>query len=83
MYFCFKGISEYLEDLVTCIDIPKLKDLYITFFNQIDFDNPQLAQFIKRTPTIKAPDEARVQFHDSSVTVASHFHPGHLDMEGP
>jgi hypothetical protein len=31
MYFRFKGISEYLEDLVTCIDIPKLKDLYITF----------------------------------------------------
>jgi hypothetical protein len=29
MYFRFKGVSGYLEDLVTCIDIPKLKDLYI------------------------------------------------------
>jgi hypothetical protein len=70
MYFRFKGASEYLEDLVTCIDIPRLKDLYIIFFHQIDFDNPQLAQFIKRTPTFKAPDEARVQFHDSTVSIA-------------
>jgi hypothetical protein len=68
--FRFKGVSEYLEDLVTCIDIPKLEDLYIIFFNQIDFDNPQLAQFIKRTPTFKAPDEACVQFHDSTVSIA-------------
>ena len=70
MYFRFKGASEYLEDLVTCIDIPKLKDLYIIFFNQIDFDNPQLAKFIQRTPTFKAPDEARVQFHDSTASIA-------------
>lgn len=69
-FFRFRGVSEYLEDLVTCIDIPKLKDLYIIFFNQIDFDNLQLAEFIKRTPTFKAPDEARVQFHDSTVSIA-------------
>ncbi len=69
MYFRFRGVSEYLEDIVTCIDTPKLKNFYMTFFNQVDFDNPQLAQFITRTPIFKAPDEARVQFHDGTVSV--------------
>ena len=39
----FKGVVEYLEDLVTSIDAPQLESLYITFFNQIDFHTPRLA----------------------------------------
>ncbi len=31
--FFFKGVTEYLEDLVTCIDAPQLDDLRIIFFN--------------------------------------------------
>jgi hypothetical protein len=67
----FKGVTEYLEDLVTLIDTPKLKSMYITFFNQIDFDTPRLAQFIKRTPRLKKRD-AHVQFSDylARVTLA-------------
>jgi hypothetical protein len=68
-YFRFKGVSEYLEDLVARIDAPRLNGLDVTFFNQIDFDTPQLAQFISRTPTFKAPNEASVFFHDSAVSV--------------
>jgi hypothetical protein len=41
----------------------------ITFFNQIDFDCPRLAQFPNRTPTLRALDEARVQFNDSTARV--------------
>jgi hypothetical protein len=67
--FSFKGVSEYLEDLVTCIDGPRLSKFYITFFNQIDFDSPQLADFIHRTPRLRACDQARVQFEDSAVDV--------------
>jgi hypothetical protein len=63
--FRFRGVIEYLEDLVTSIDAPQLKTLYITFFNQIDFDCPRLAQFINCTPTLRALDEAVVQFGDS------------------
>jgi hypothetical protein len=63
-YFRFKGVIEYLEDLVTFIDAPQLNALVITFFNQIDFDFPRLAQFINRTPTIRPRDEAHVQFTD-------------------
>jgi hypothetical protein len=68
--FYFKGAIEYLEDLVTFIDVPQLDYFYITFFNPIDFDAPRLAEFVSRTPTLTAGDEARVLFEDSSASVA-------------
>ena len=60
--FSFKGVSEYLEDLVVCIDTPQLKDLVITFFNDITFDTPQLMQFINRTPMSGALEKAHIGF---------------------
>jgi hypothetical protein len=61
----FKGVSIYLDDLVALIDAPRLNHLYVTFFNQIVLDTPQLFQFICRTPMLKAPKNARVTFgHD-------------------
>ena len=65
----FKGVSEYLEDFVTCIDTPQLEEMDITFFNQIDFDCPRLAQFINCTPTLRTLDEAHVQFDYNAVSV--------------
>ena len=67
--FYFKGVTEYLEDLVTHIDAPQLKDLHITFFNQIDFDCPRLAQFINRTLTLRPLDEAHVEFYDTAASI--------------
>ena len=67
--FRFKGVTEYLEELVTRIDTPQLGEVLIIFFNQIDFICPRLAQFINRTPTLRAFDEARVQFDDSIASV--------------
>jgi hypothetical protein len=67
--FLFKGVIEYLEDLVTFIDAPQLNTLNVTFFNQIDFDFPRLAQFINRTPTIRPLDEAHVHFTDYFASV--------------
>ncbi|KAN0114321.1 hypothetical protein V8E52_006817 [Russula decolorans] len=69
-HFHFYGVIEYLEGLVTFIDAPQLRALYITFFNQIDFDTPRLAQFVNRTPTLRVCDEAHVQFDDESTSVA-------------
>ena len=71
--FVFKGVIEYLEDLVTFIDVPQLDLLNITFFNQIDFDAPRLVQFISRTP-ILADCDAHVLFEDRSATVRHSFH---------
>ena len=58
--FEFKGVGEYLEDLVSCIDSPQLHHLSITLFNDITFDTPQLVQFINRTPTPNALEEANI-----------------------
>ena len=73
-YFEFKGVFEYLEDLVTDIDAPQLKSLEITFFNDIVFDMPQMCQFISRTPLSSATnayitlenDTLRVSFESKS-----------------
>ena len=69
MSFMFKGICEYLEDLVARIDAPRLADLHVTFFNELTFDTPELARFIERTSTFKQQDEACVEFYDSCVSV--------------
>ena len=65
----FKGVSEYLEDLLARIDAPLLDKSSIFFFHQLIFDLPQLAQFISRTPKFKAHDQARVSFYDWGVQV--------------
>ena len=44
------------------IDAPQLTSLYIMFFNDIVFDALQFIQFIRRTPTLKAVENARVVF---------------------
>ena len=73
--FRFEGVTEYLEELVTRIDTPQLNYMNITFFNQIDFDCPRLAQFINCTPAFGALNEAHVRFMDSSagITLRSPF----------
>jgi hypothetical protein len=65
----FKGASEYMEDLVARVDAPRLNGLDVTFFHQLVFDAPQFVQFIGRTPSWKAPDEARLTFYDRAVRV--------------
>ena len=65
----FKGVTEYLEELVIGIDTPRLYFLAIIFFNQIDFDTPRLAQFINCRPTLRALDKAHVQFGDDFAHV--------------
>ena len=69
--FGFRGVSEYLDDLVARIDAPLLDDLHLTFFHQLIFGTSQLTQFIGRTPKFKAYDKALVQFSDRRVLVST------------
>ena len=69
--FEFKGVSEYLDDLVARIDAPLLDIFHITFFHQLIFDTPQLTQFIGRTPKFKADDKVLVQFSNQRVWVST------------
>jgi hypothetical protein len=47
--FTYRGSSEYLEHLLAQIDTPQLRGINIAYFNQLDFQVPQLSQFIRRT----------------------------------
>ena len=67
--FHFKGVSEYLEDLMARIDAPQLNDLNINFFHQLIFDIPQLTRFISRTPSVGTSDIANIFFSYSAVEV--------------
>ena len=71
-HFDFIGDIEYLEDLVTFIDAPRLVDFSVTFFDQTDFDanfdGPRLAQFIGRTP-ILADCGVHLIFYTTSALV--------------
>ena len=69
----FKGVCESLDDLVARIDAPQLNNLYIMFFNDVVFDAPQFIQFISRTPTLKAVENAHVVFgHRKAIINASY-----------
>jgi hypothetical protein len=67
--FSFKGVNEYLEELLARISTPQLRQLWTEFFNDIHFDIPELIQFI--TLTFEAPIEAHVVFDslDARVTL--------------
>ena len=65
----FKGIGEYLDELVARIDTPLLDNLEMTLFHQLSFDTPQLTQFISRTPKFKTFEQARLAFSKCDVRV--------------
>jgi hypothetical protein len=68
--FVFSGASEYMEHLVARIDTPLLDSIWITFFHQLIFTIPRLAQFMRRTPRFLALDEAHVDVDDFGVQVS-------------
>ena len=65
----FKGASEYLEEILARIDVPRLDELLITFFNQIIFDTPQLFQFISRRPALRAREKGLIIFNSKAIIV--------------
>jgi hypothetical protein len=73
-YFSFKGVSEYLDDLVARIDAPRLNFLNVTYFNQILFGTRQVIQFIARTPTLNALKRASVAFKRGAASVKLFSH---------
>ena len=68
-FLTFKGVSEYLEDLVACIDGPQLRRLDVTFFNDVVFDTPQLVRFISHTPKWKALEKADITLWNCDARV--------------
>ncbi|KAI9453114.1 hypothetical protein F5148DRAFT_484998 [Russula earlei] len=56
----FRGVHEYLEDLLAHIEAPSLNRLEITFFMNFDFVVPQLHQLISRAESFKTFEKAFV-----------------------
>jgi len=69
IYFRFKGVSEYLEDMVSQIDAPVLMNLEAIIFNQLSFVIPRLSQFINRTETLKSFNQAELSFDSHFVEI--------------
>jgi hypothetical protein len=65
----FTGHSDYLEHLIAPIDGPLLDNLDILHFDRAVLNTPQLAQFVDRTPKLKALREARIYFDGWDVFV--------------
>ncbi|KAI0249333.1 hypothetical protein BJV78DRAFT_708768 [Lactifluus subvellereus] len=65
----FRGVSEYLEDLVAQIDAPRLHYLYISFFNQVIFDIQQLSYFIGHAGILRSSSRAEVVFATDHVDI--------------
>ena len=65
----FSGASEYSEEILARIDAPRLDFLYISFFNQIIFDTPQLSKFVGRRPTLRSPEEGYIEFDSTAISV--------------
>jgi len=67
--FEFKGVSEWLEDLVARINVPLLNSILITLFHQLIFDIPELGHFMRRATSFQALDGVHLDFGYSSVRV--------------
>jgi hypothetical protein len=65
----FKGVNEYLEEILARIEAPRLDEMHITFFNQIIFDTPQLFQFVSRIPTLMALERGHISFNSKAIVV--------------
>ena len=67
----FKGVSEYLEDFVARIDAPLLDSFCITFFHQLIFDIPRLAEFMGRTTRFQEFKRASLSFSNDACVSTS------------
>jgi hypothetical protein len=68
--FCFIGVSEYLEDVVSQIDAPILDTFHVlVFFNKVVFDIPHLSHFIWRADNLKPYRRVSVFFDNHAVFI--------------
>ncbi|KAI9443681.1 hypothetical protein F5148DRAFT_1379821 [Russula earlei] len=67
VFLSFRGVHEYLEDLVAQIEAPLLNNLDVIFFMDIDFVIPQLHRLISQTESFKTCDRATVYTSDRAI----------------
>jgi hypothetical protein len=66
----FRGVSEYLEDLLALIsDVPRLRNVHTTFFNQLIWDIRQLPRFISQAEMLGSSGYAKLIFGKFGVEI--------------
>jgi len=75
----FRGVYEYLEDVLARIDAPHLYYLSVIFFTDLDFVVPQLHRFIGHAEEFKTFDRADVSIFDHSIRLWLYPNTGSVD----
>ena len=72
----YRGVSAYMEALLSRIRSPHIEDLDISLFNQLTLDIPRTCSFIRELDTLQ-PTKARIDFAESSahITLSTPHHP--------
>ena len=72
----YRGVSAYIEALLSRILSPHIEDLDISLFNQLTLDIPRTCSFIRELDTLQ-PTKARIDFTESSahITLSAQHHP--------
>ena len=65
----FHGATEYIEEFVSWVDFPALRDINIMLFNMVFFEIPQFCQSIHLLNTLKSPTQVIVQLSATFVGV--------------
>jgi hypothetical protein len=68
--FKFRGVSEYLEDLVAQIDAPVLEVVEITLFNQLIFDIRHLPRFIGHISSFMSCNRAEMRIYGGRIVIS-------------
>ena len=66
----FRGITEYLDDLVARIDAPRLGDIEVTFFNKFILDLSKLSEFIDRIEMHKSDCRAHILPFERAISIS-------------
>ena len=66
----FRGIAQYLEDIVARIDAPRLGYIEVTFFNKIIIDLSKLSEFINRVEMHKSYRRAHILSSERAISIS-------------
>ena len=66
----YRGTSQYLDNFVTRIDAPRLKDMDIRFFGQPTMVAFQLPRFINRIETRKSHRQANILSSENAISIS-------------
>jgi len=75
----FKGVHEYLEDLLARIDAPLLHYLYVQFFMDLNFGVPPLHRLMGHAEEFRAFDHAEVLIFNQSIQLSLYPKTGVVD----